>query len=66
MCEKTGIYLVNLSNHKVTEFHYAVAEKGGALQWTGNAFPNNFAFNSKRCTTWLSPKKVDANSTSRS
>jgi|GEM_PF-2041620 len=56
--KKTCIYLVNLSNHRVTEFHYAVAEKNGAPQWSGNAFPSNFAFNSKRWTMWFPPKRM--------
>jgi len=56
--KKTCIYLVNLSNHRVTEFHYAVAETNGAPQWSGNAFPSNFAFNSKRWTMWFPPKKM--------
>ena len=54
--KKTCIYLVNLSNHRVTQFRYAVAEKNGAPQWSGNAFPSNFAFNSKRWTMWFPPK----------
>ena len=56
--KKTCIYLVNLSNHRVTEFHYAVAEKDGAPQWSGNAFPSNFVFNSKRWTMWFPPKQM--------
>ena len=56
--KKTCIYLVNLSNHRVTEFHYAVAEKEGVPQWSGNAFPSNFAFNSKRWTMWFPPRAM--------
>lgn len=56
--KKTCIYLVNLSNHRVTQFRYAVAEKNGAPQWSGNAFPSNFAFNSKRWTMWFPPKAL--------
>lgn len=56
--KKACIYLVNLSNHRVTEFHYAVAEKDGTPQWSGNAFPSNFAFNSKRWTMWFPPKAM--------
>lgn len=56
--KKACIYLVNLSNHRVTEFRYAVAEKNGAPQWSGNAFPSNFAFNSKRWTMWFPPKSM--------
>ena len=56
--KKTCIYLVNLSNHRVTQFRYAVAEKNGAPQWSGNAFPSNFAFNSKRWTMWFPPKNL--------
>jgi hypothetical protein len=56
--KKACIFLVNLSNHRVTEFRYAVAEKNGAPQWSGNAFPSNFAFNSKRWTMWFPPKAM--------
>ncbi|MGN6817651.1 MAG: hypothetical protein ACTHJR_03165 [Sphingomonas sp.] len=56
--KKTCIFLVNLSNHRVTEFRYAVAERNGAPQWSGNAFPSNFAFNSKRWTMWFPPKDM--------
>jgi len=56
--KKACIYLVNLSNHRITEFHYAIAEKNGAPQWSGNAFPSNFAFNSKRWTMWFPPSKM--------
>lgn len=54
--KKACLYLVNLSNHRVTQFRYAVAEKDGVPQWSGNAFPSNFAFNSKRWTMWFPPK----------
>jgi len=56
--KKTCIYLVNLSNHRVTEFHYAIAEENGAPHWSGNAFPSNFVFNSKRWTMWFPPNKM--------
>jgi hypothetical protein len=57
--KKTCIYLVNVSNHNVTQFRYATAlDKNGAPAWSGNAFPSNYAFYSKRWTAWYPPKEA--------
>ncbi len=56
--KKACIYLVNLSNHRVTQFRYAVALKNGAPLWSGNQFPSNYDFYSKRWTMWYPPEKM--------
>lgn len=57
--KKSCIYLVNLSNHRVTEFHYAIGKaKNGGLAWSRNQFPDNYDFYSKRWTMWFPPKEM--------
>jgi hypothetical protein len=56
--KKACIYLVNLSNHRVTQFRYAIALKNGAPEWSGNQFPSNYDFYSKRWTMWYPPKEI--------
>ncbi|THD36997.1 MAG: hypothetical protein E7773_05555 [Sphingomonas sp.] len=54
---KACIYLVNLSNHRVTQFRYATApDKSSLPQWSGNQFAPNYDFYSKRWTAWYPPK----------
>jgi hypothetical protein len=57
--KKSCIYLVNLSNHRVTEFHYAIGKaRDGNPEWSSNQFPDNYDFYSKRWTMWLPPKAM--------
>ena len=57
--KKSCIYLVNLSNHRVTEFHYAIGKaKDGGPAWSSNQFPDNYDFYSKRWTMWFPPKAM--------
>lgn len=54
--KKNCIFLVNLSNHRVTEFHYAVgADANGGPLWSKNQFASSFYFYSKRWTAWYPP-----------
>ncbi len=54
--KKACIYLVNLSNHRVTQFRFATAlGKDGNPRWSANQFPSNYDFYSKRWTMWYPP-----------
>ena len=59
-CEKRPcLYLVNISNHLVTGFHYATGlDKNGQPVWSANQFPSNFDFYSRRWTAWYTPKAM--------
>ncbi len=56
---KPCIYLVNVSNHRVIEFHYATGRDAkGIPTWSRNQFDPQFNFYSKRWTAWFVPKGI--------
>jgi len=55
--QRSCVFLVNVSNHRVTEFRYATArDSAGGYKWSGNQFAESFDFSSKKWTAWYEPR----------
>lgn len=57
--QKSCVFLVNISNHRVTEFRFATRRDAtGAFKWSGNQFADSFDFASKKWTAWYKPRDL--------